>query len=155
MSAKIQIRPMLETEMEEVLQLWRKTCAATYHFLQTSHTEEEDHAYFTTVIAAKNQIWVAELEGKIAGFLAIRENHLDRLYVAPKLQRIGIGRALLDHAKTLSPVGLTLCTHQKNTAARQFYEVQGFVAVRFGISPAPENEPDVEYRWEPINRPQT
>jgi hypothetical protein len=33
--------------------------------------------------------------------------------------------------------------------ARSFYEKQGFVAVYSGVSPPPESEPDVEYRWRP------
>jgi hypothetical protein len=49
----------------------------------------------------------------------------------------------------LSPGGLRLFTFQRNVPARSFYEKYGFRAVRFGVSPAPENEPDVEYRWEP------
>jgi hypothetical protein len=29
------------------------------------------------------------------------------------------------------------------------YEGQGFVAVKYGLSPAPESAPDVEYHWRP------
>jgi hypothetical protein len=42
---------------------------------------------------------------------------------------------------------LGLFTHQRNEKARRFYEARGFVAVRFGMSPPPENEPDVRYEW--------
>ena len=31
----------------------------------------------------------------------------------------------------------------------RFYERRGFVATRFGVSPAPESEPDVQYEWKP------
>jgi hypothetical protein len=31
-------------------------------------------------------------------------------------------------------------------AARAFYERHGFSVVRFGVSPAPEAEPDIEFR---------
>ncbi len=33
--------------------------------------------------------------------------------------------------------------------ARRFYEKNQFRVVRLGLSPPPENEPDVEYRWRP------
>jgi hypothetical protein len=33
-------------------------------------------------------------------------------------------------------------------AARAFYEWHGFSVVAFGVSPAPESERDVEYRWQ-------
>jgi ribosomal protein S18 acetylase RimI-like enzyme len=40
---------------------------------------------------------------------------------------------------------MRLFTFQRNKAARSFYEKFGFRPVAFGISPAPESEPDVEY----------
>jgi GNAT superfamily N-acetyltransferase len=76
-------------------------------------------------------------------------SYIDRLYVLPDVQRSGIGTALIRHAMELCPAGLELHTHQRNMAARSFYETRGFVAVRFGISPPPESEPDIEYHWRP------
>jgi ribosomal protein S18 acetylase RimI-like enzyme len=49
----------------------------------------------------------------------------------------------------LSPNGLELHTHQENESACAFYEKHGFAAVKYGISPAPESVPDVEYHWRP------
>ena len=74
---------------------------------------------------------------------------LVELHVRPDRQRRGIGAALLQQAKALSPAGVQLHTHQQNTQARAFYEKHGFRAVAFGISPPPESEPDVEYHWTP------
>jgi ribosomal protein S18 acetylase RimI-like enzyme len=71
------------------------------------------------------------------------------MYVDPTEWRKSWGTRLVNFAKTLSPTGLELCTHQQNHAARALYEKLGFTAVRFGISPPPENVPDVEYHWRP------
>ena len=60
-----------------------------------------------------------------------------------------MGTALIERARALAPDRLSLHTHQKNDKARAFYEKHGFRAVRFGVSPAPESEPDVEYEWRP------
>jgi hypothetical protein len=38
-------------------------------------------------------------------------------------------------------------TFQKNSPARAFFEKHGFEIVRTGLSPPPENEPDLEYVW--------
>jgi hypothetical protein len=46
---------------------------------------------------------------------------------------------------------LELHTHQENYAARRLYEQHGFRAVKFGLSPPPENAPDVEYHWRPAD----
>jgi hypothetical protein len=50
----------------------------------------------------------------------------------------------------VNPKLLTCCagfTFQRNDVARAFYAKHGFVEMAFGISPAPESEPDVEWRW--------
>ncbi len=60
---------------------------------------------------------------------------------------VGLGKALLDHARSLSPEHLWLYTLQINANGRAFYEKNGFRRVKLGISPAPESEPDVEYHW--------
>jgi hypothetical protein len=63
--------------------------------------------------------------------------------------RDDVGTARIERARSLSPGGLTLFTHQRNARARAFYEKCGFRVVRFGVSPQPESEPDVAYGWEP------
>ena len=70
-----------------------------------------------------------------------------KLAVFPEAQHQGIGTLLLRSAREASPDELRLFTFQRNAAARAFYAKLGFSPVAFGISPAPECEPDVELRW--------
>ena len=79
--------------------------------------------------------------------LALEVPWIRQFAVFPEYQRRGIGTALLRNARKCSPRELRLFTFQRNDVARAFYEKQGFVPVAFGISPPPELEPDVEYRW--------
>jgi len=88
------------------------------------------------------------IDEKPVAYMAISGDFIDQLYVDPDHQRKGIGQTLLGHAMALSPDHLWLYTLQINTGARAFYEKNGFQAVKFGISPAPESEPDVEYHWQ-------
>ena len=81
--------------------------------------------------------------------LALHDGFVAHLYVDPPAQRSGVGSALLAYAKRLSPERLSLYTHQRNLRARAFYERHGFRPVTFGVSPAPECEPDVRYAWDP------
>jgi ribosomal protein S18 acetylase RimI-like enzyme len=107
----------------------------------------EDQDYFRDHILKENQVFVVESNAKPVAFMAIRDDFIDQLYVHPDYQQQGIGRVLLAFARHRSAEHIWLYTLQINTNARAFYEKNGFVAERFGISPPPENEPDVEYHW--------
>jgi ribosomal protein S18 acetylase RimI-like enzyme len=145
------IRKMAETEHRMVVELWHATKKQAYPYLplEQARTLEDDLEFFQRRLIPTCDIWVAEEGGRVVGFLAIQSSYIDRLYVLPGVQRLGIGSALIRRAMELSPAGLELHTHQKNLAACRFYERQGFRAVKSGTSPAPESEPDVEYHWRP------
>jgi ribosomal protein S18 acetylase RimI-like enzyme len=144
----MEIRRLRDDEVGEVVRLWRRSRDASQPWLEArmGHTSEDDLRFFEGTIARENDVWVA-VEGDVLGFLAIADDRLGWLYVDPPAQGRGIGSALLDKAKALSPSGLTLYTHQRNERARAFYERRGFRVVSFGVRPPPESEPDVLYRF--------
>jgi ribosomal protein S18 acetylase RimI-like enzyme len=150
-AANLIIRPLEDGEIDEVIRLWHETKLDAYPYLplEQGRTVEEDGRFFREVILPRNSVWVAQDGAAVVGFLAIEGGYVDRLYIHPAHQRRGVGTALMARAKELSPSGVQLHTHVKNTQARAFYEKHGFTAVKFGISPAPESEPDVEYHWTP------
>lgn len=143
------IRPYKSDDFEAVTILWRRAREQAFPDFQRrkGHSFEEDQAYFRDVILVNNDVWVAEVDGEPAAFMAIAGDFIDQLYVVPNHQRRGLGQALLDYAKSLSPEHLWLYTLQINTNGRAFYEKNEFCIVKLGISPAPESEPDVEYHW--------
>jgi GNAT superfamily N-acetyltransferase len=98
-------------------------------------------------VAAQCLIELADVDGRIVGLLAQRGALIAQLFIDLEWQGRGVGTLLLDAAKRRAPDGLRLFTYQRNGEARTFYEHRGFAAVRFGVSPPPENEPDVEYWW--------
>jgi ribosomal protein S18 acetylase RimI-like enzyme len=62
----------------------------------------------------------------MAGFIALRDRHIDQLYVDPSCQRCGIGSALLDRALASAPGRATLDVFEDNSGALAFYEKRGF-----------------------------
>jgi GNAT superfamily N-acetyltransferase len=138
-------------DLDAVVRLWNETKRDTYHFIpiERARTVEEDRAFFRERILPHCAIWVAEEDRAIRGFSALNGTCVDRLYVHPSAQRRGVGTALLAQLQHVASGGFELYTHQKNTKARRFYEKHGLIAVRFGVSPPPESEPDVEYHWRP------
>lgn len=75
----------------------------------------------------EGDVWVAELDGGIAGFIAATGNEITWLYVDTALYRRGVARALTSHvlARARHPVELEVL--EGNDAARAFYERMGFV----------------------------
>lgn len=147
----LKIRKIDNSEVNNVAELWHFTKKAAYSYLpleQLRNLEEDEH-FFREKILSRCDVWAADDNGRIDGFLAMQGPYVDRLYVLPDSQLRGIGSRLIQHAKELSPDGLRLHTHRKNIPAWKFYEKHGFLAVHFGTSPPPESEPDVEFRWRP------
>ncbi len=150
-SVAMKVRPGQTADLEAVLRVWHDTKRATYAFIpqERDRSLDEDRAFFRAHIVPRCALSVAIDGQTLVGFLALDGSYVDRLYVHPDAQKRGVGSALLARAIAFSPDGLSLHTHQRNFGARAFYQKQGFRAVRFGISPPPESEPDVEYRWRP------
>jgi len=145
------IRRMRAGELESTVQMWRRSRDDALPWLEQrmGYTAEEDLEFFGGTVVREQEVWLAVRNDIPLGLLAYGDGLVAHLYVEPSEQGTGIGSALLDKAKELSPGGLQLFTHQRNERARTFYERRSFRAVKFGVSPAPESEPDVEYRWEP------
>ncbi len=143
------VRRMKTEELPAVVDVWYRSLADSLHWLRPEQrsSEAEYRAFFRDVVAKTTELWVAERDGSILGVLAMDGDTVGRLYVDTPEQGKGVGSALLDRAKALSPEGLRLVTLQRNEQACRFYEGRGFVAYNHGRSPAPENEPDVWYRW--------
>jgi GNAT superfamily N-acetyltransferase len=92
---------------------------------------------------AEGHVFVAEMDGGIAGFAAVLlrdddQMELDGLFVEPDLQRRGIGRALVNHCATYAAVhGASALSVIGNPHATAFYAACGFVCegtqrTRFG-----------------------
>ncbi len=143
------IREFRDDDFDAVTILWR---VARERLLpegqtDTGHYFYEDQNYFRDHVLKKNRVWVVDVGDRPVAFMAMENDFIDQLYIHPGFQRRGIGRELLNFARQQSPEHLWLYTLQVNVNARAFYEKNGFVAEKFGFSPPPENEPDVEYHW--------
>jgi GNAT superfamily N-acetyltransferase len=122
---------------------------ATLTFLPVLHTVEEHRRWFATVLE-RDELWVYEDDGGVAGFMMLGADVLEYLFLEPRVFRRGIGTALLELAKERRPAGFTLWTFQQNEGARAFYERHGLEAIRFTDGEGNEERtPDVQYAWRP------
>ena len=143
------IRDYQDKDFDAVTILWRVAREKSLPDFQIvkGHFFYEDQDYFRNHILRKNRVWVVEAEDRPVAFMAMENDFIDQLYVHPDHQRQGIGEALVNLACIKSPEHIWLYTLQVNVNARAFYEKNGFIPEKFGVSPPPESEPDVEYHW--------
>jgi GNAT superfamily N-acetyltransferase len=147
----MEIRRARDDEIEALTWLFIRARNAMGDYLP--HVPDEAAEPIAARIRDHEELWVAEEDGRLLGFLGIEESTnlgatvLERLYVEPAEQNRGVGTALLEKAKELRPSGLFLWVFQKNPA-RRLYERHGFELVR--LTDGAENmerEPDALYRW--------
>ena len=82
---------------------------------------------------------------QIDGFIGLTENHIEGIFVAKSARSKGIGKALLEYAKSRKP-RLTLSVYQKNERALAFYRREKFVVQSEGID-EDTNEADIQMLW--------
>ncbi len=115
-------------------------------FLPDLHTYEETRWWMEHIVLKTTDVIVAISAGSPVGFAALRDNHLEHLYVSLEAQGKGVGSQLLQSAKTAAGGTLSLYVFQKNDRARHFYEKHGFhCAALSDGSFNEEGEPDAIY----------
>jgi GNAT superfamily N-acetyltransferase len=149
----MQVRPAREEEIEALTLLFIR---ARNEMDYLPRVPDDAAVPIAARIREHEEIWVAEEDGRLVGFLGIEASRnlagapvLEKLYVEPMDQNRGVGSALLDKAKELRPDELYLWVFQKNPA-RRLYERHGFRLVK--LTDGAENmerEPDALYRWAP------
>jgi len=142
------LRPAIPTDAPAIAVILRTCFRVSLPFLPELHTPDEDLAFVSGRLMGANTVWVAEVDGAVAGYIAFREGWIEHLFIDPHRQGQGIGPALL--AKAMEDgTPRQLWTFQQNTRARRFYEVRGFRAVEFTDGEGNEEKtPDVRYRWD-------
>lgn len=128
----IAIRIARPEDAPRLLAIWRGAVLATHHFLDPADFTEIEvmvaERYLPTA-----PLWLAVDEGDAPlAFMGLTDRHIDALFVDPDRRGGGVGRRLVEHARSLHP-GLTVDVNEQNPEAVGFYERLGFG--RVGRSP--------------------
>jgi ribosomal protein S18 acetylase RimI-like enzyme len=145
----LQIRRAGPSDAEAIADVFIASFEALLAFLPRLHTHDEDRAFIRGLVE-QHEVWVAEEAAGIVGFAAVSPAKLEQLYVHPREQGRGVGRALITRTKESQPAGFTLWVFQQNEQARRFYEANGLELVR--LTDGSDNEeqtPDALYEWRP------
>ncbi len=135
--------------------VWLASWRATFEF-PPSHPDDDVRRWLADELVPNHETWVAVDRGhpgadeRVVGLMAVSFSMVEQLYLAPDWIGRGLGRRLIELAKTRRPTGLELFCFQANQRARSFYEHHGFLAVATGDgSNNQEHQPDIRYAWRP------
>ena len=106
-----------------------------------------DHFEMVRDILPQAELYVHENEAtrQIDGFIGLSESHIEGIFVAKSARSKGIGKALLEYAKSRKP-RLTLSVYQKNERALAFYRREQFIVQSESID-EDTNEAEIQMLW--------
>jgi putative acetyltransferase len=144
------LRPYEPRDEDASVALWLRSWEAAYPQLDFAERLVWWRAHWRNEILPAAAVVVAEDEGSMVGFVTVdaKTRYLDQLVVAPEQWRSGVGTALIDEAKRLSPRGLDLDVNTDNARAISFYRRQGFLVTGSGTNPISGN-PVHRMSWRP------
>lgn len=132
-------------DLDAVMQIWLEGNLDAHPFIPASFWT----GHFETVrdMLPQAELYVHEDKDtrQIDGFIGLTESHIEGVFVAKSARSKGVGKALLDHAKSFKP-SLTLSVYQKNERALAFYRREQF-AVHSESIDGDTNEADIQMLW--------
>ena len=127
------------------MQIWLHGNLDAHAFIAASFWTEHFEMMHDLLPQAELYVHENENTGQIDGFIGLTENHIEGIFVAKAARSKGIGKALLDYAKSRKPC-LTLSVYQKNERALAFYRHEQFVVQSEGID-EDTNEAEIQMLW--------
>ena len=139
------IRKFETRDLDTVMQICLHGNLDTHAFIAASFWTE--HFEMVRDMLPQAELYVHEDENtrQIDGVIGLTENHIEGIFVAKAARSKGIGRALLDYAKSRKP-RLDLSVYQKNERALAFYRHEQFVVQSEGID-EDTNEAEIQMLW--------
>ena len=140
------IRKMDEKDIPDVLQIWLETNIRAHNFIEKEYWTGNYEMVKQILPEAEVYVYEDEKNGQIAGFIGMNNQYVEGLFVKESAQSRGIGKQLLDHAKSRK-TELRLGVYQKNVRAMRFYLRENFL-IQAEEMDEDTNEKEHIMRWE-------
>ena len=110
-----------------LLDIWLRSVRATHTFLSEADIQSLlPHVKEYLSSEASGLLVLCSRNGVCIGFMGMKGNKMDSLFLAPEYQGCGCGRRLVEHARALHKE-LTVDVNEQNPAALGFYQKCGFI----------------------------
>lgn len=93
------IRKYRKDDIEILLDIWLRASIEAHDFIAPDFWRSQVNNMRNIYIPASEN-YVYERESKVLGFYSLHENTLAAIFVSPENQRAGIGKQLMNHAKS-------------------------------------------------------
>ena len=117
------IRKLQNVDINKVVDIWLKTNLEAHDFIPGQYWTDNYEAVKKMLPQA--EVYVYEDNKIIQGFVGVRDEYIEGIFVSDKMKSHGIGKALLDYIKDKKG-RLQLNVYQKNVRAMSFYQREGF-----------------------------
>ena len=138
------IRELRKTDINRVADIWLKTNLKAHSFISEQYWISNYERVKEMLPQA--EVYVYEDDKMIHGFLGVRDEYIEGIFVSAEMQSQGIGKILLNYVKGKRNK-LILNVYQKNTRAISFYQREGFEIQYSGLDEA-TGEKDYVMAWQ-------
>jgi putative acetyltransferase len=118
------IRPLEKSDEDAIVDIWYEASLVAHSFLSDEFLAAE-RSQIISMWLPNSVTTVFEEGGSVVGFLSLVGNEVGGIFVRPSHHGRGIGRALMDVARTRCKY-LEVEVFEENSIGRRFYELYGF-----------------------------
>jgi len=117
------IRELNKADIDRVADIWLDTNIKAHYFIPAKYWESNFELVKEMMLQA--EVYVYEVDREIQGIIGMTDEYISGIFVCGEVQSQGIGKCLLDYAKSKKKK-LLLNVYQKNARAISFYQREGF-----------------------------
>lgn len=119
------IRKFKKSDIDDVVNIWLQASINAHDFVDPKFWESKVDDMRQIYIPNSDTYVFCDQNEIIRGFFSLAGEMLAAIFVSPKFQGKGIGKQLIDKAKSLQ-ANLNLTVYKENSKSVQFYKNCGF-----------------------------
>ena len=123
----VNIRKANIEDINRVMDIWLQANLEAHNFVDPSYWKDNFALVKQEIQSA--DVFVVEEKNKIVGFAGLKQDYLAGIFFDQKVRHQGLGTELLNYLKNRYPQ-LILDVYQKNRAAVNFYQKNGFKTIQ-------------------------
>lgn len=139
------IRTFKENDLSAVMEIWLDINMKAHHFISGKYWTDNYTAVKELLPQAEVYVYEDDNTRQIIGFIGLTGHYISGIFIKESAQSKGIGRQLLNYAKTVKP-DLFLSVYQKNVRAISFYQREQFVIQSENVDDS-TNEKEFIMKW--------